>query len=90
MQPALGGKRRPRGDRPAQALQAGEQRRLLADDVGARALDDRDVEGEAAAVDVVAEVAVAVRLRATAASSAGFERGYSERVSTKPWSAPTA
>jgi hypothetical protein len=63
VQPALGGERRPRGDRAAQALQAGEQRRLLADDVGARALDDRDVEREVAAEHARAEHAVAVRLR---------------------------
>ena len=30
------------------------------------------------------------RAASTARSSAGFERGYSERVRTKPWSAPTA
>ena len=40
VEPALGGERRARGDRAAQPVQAGEQRRLLPDDVGARALDD--------------------------------------------------
>ena len=90
VQPALGGKRRPRGDRPAQALQAGEQRRLLADDVGARAFDDRDVEGEVRCRGRRRRAWPSRCAWATAASSAGLERGYSERVSTKPWSAPTA
>ena len=40
---------------PRRPCERREQRRLLADDVRAGALDDRDVEGEAAAVDVVAE-----------------------------------
>ena len=43
---ALGGERRARGDGAAQALEAGQQRGLLADDVGAGALDDGDVEAK--------------------------------------------
>ena len=61
---------------PAQPLQARQQRRLLADDVGAGALDDRDVEGEAAAEDVLAEQA----LPRARASTAVVERGLRARV----------
>ena len=89
-QAALGGERRARRDLAAQPLQAGEQRGLLADDVGARALDDRDVEREAGAEDVVAEQARRPCAWRMASSSAGLESGYSERVSTKPCAAPTA
>ena len=63
MQATLGGKRRARGDRAAQPLQAREQRRLLADDVRARAFEDRHVEREARAEDGAAEQAGAPRDR---------------------------
>ena len=85
---ALGGERRAGGDGAAQALQAGEQRGLLADDVGAGALDDGDVEAKPRRG--CPRRAGLSRACAIAASSAGLERGYSERVRTKPWSAPTA
>ena len=75
---ALGRERRARRDRAAQALQAGEQRRLLADDVGAGALDDGHVEGEAAAEDVGAEQALLAGPRGRGLER-GLESGYSER-----------
>ena len=58
VQAGLRRERRARGDGPAQALKACEQRGLLADDVGAGALDHGDVEGEARPADVLAEPAV--------------------------------
>jgi hypothetical protein len=60
---ADGRERRPRRDRAAQALDTGQQRRLLTDDVGAGALEHRDVEGEAAAVDAIAEEAASMCVR---------------------------
>ncbi len=62
MPAALGRERRPRVHRAAQALERAQQRGLLAHHVGAGALLDLHVEGEAAAVDVVAELALGVRL----------------------------
>ena len=76
---ALGGERRAGRDGPAQALDAGEQRRLLADHIRAGALDDRHVEVEVGAEDAVAEQARARaprRRRAPApASTAGTRSG---------------
>ena len=50
------GERRPQPRLPAVPLEAVQQRRLLAADVGTRAAVDDDVEVEAAAVDVAAQV----------------------------------
>ncbi len=88
--PRLRGERRPRGDGPAQSLQAGEQRGLLADDVGAGALDDGHVEREVRLPRMSSPSQPSARARSAAASSAGFDSGYSERTSTKPCEAPTA
>ncbi len=74
-QAALRRERRTRRDLPAQALQAREQRGLLADDVRAGAFDDRDVEREPGAEDVVAERALGMRL-----GDRRVERGLRERV----------
>ena len=75
MQPALGRERRSRRHRAAQPLQAGEQRRLLADDVGARALDDRHVEGE-----VRAEHRAPEQARPPRHGGRELERGLRARV----------
>ncbi len=55
--PRHGRERRAGGHRRPASLDAGEQRRLLADDVRAGALEDGDVEAEAAALNVLAEPA---------------------------------
>ena len=57
-----GRERRPVSRQPAVALERGEQRRLLAADIGARARVHHHVEAEAAAEDVLAQVARFVRL----------------------------
>ncbi len=62
----------------AVALDRVEERGLLAADVGAGALADLDVEGEALAEDVVAEEA-APRARAIAFSMRARASGYSPR-----------
>ena len=67
--PRSAGNGGPRGDGAAQPLQAAQQRGLLADDVGAGALDDRDV--EALAEDGPRARASCDRLRRARASSAG-------------------
>ena len=72
---ALGGERRAGGDGAAQPLQAAQQGGLLADDVGAGALDDGHVEGEAGAEDVLAEQARLARPR-----DGVVERGLGARV----------
>ena len=59
---ALGGERRPRPGSAGLALERGDERRLLAADEGAGALDDLDVEVEAAAHDVRAHEAVLASL----------------------------
>ena len=71
VQAVRGRERRAQPGLAAEALQRVEQRRLLAADVGAGAGVHDDVQVEAGAEDVLAEVALRVRLRRSRPAAGG-------------------